>query len=143
MLAFSDPQYFSRTFPVYQLSHSDPVSYTHLDVYKRQEWNTEDIWVRRSFNLNQDLTNDIIYLRYSHDDVFELYLNGEKLVATDYSWNDDVTIELSASAKARLRKGTNIIAAHCHNTTGGAYVDFGPVSYTHLVYSSSINGIMK
>ena len=89
------------------------------------EWNTEDIWVRRSFNLNQDLTNDIIYLRYSHDDVFELYLNGEKLVATDYSWNDDVTIELSASAKARLRKGTNIIAAHCHNTTGGAYVDFG------------------
>ena len=30
------------------------------------EWNTEDIWVRRSFNLNQDLTNDIIYLRYSH-----------------------------------------------------------------------------
>ena len=89
------------------------------------EWNTEDIWVRRSFNLDQDLTNDIIYLRYSHDDVFELYLNGEKLVATDYSWNDDVTIELSASAKARLRKGTNIIAAHCHNTTGGAYVDFG------------------
>lgn len=88
------------------------------------EWNTEDIWVRRSFNLNQDLTNDIIYLRYSHDDVFELYLNGEKLVATDYSWNDDVTIELSASAKAKLRKGTNIIAAHCHNTTGGAYVDF-------------------
>ena len=89
------------------------------------EWNTEDIWVRRSFNLDQDLTNDIIYLRYSHDDVFELYLNGEKLVATDYSWNDDVTIELSASAKAKLRKGTNIIAAHCHNTTGGAYVDFG------------------
>lgn len=92
------------------------------------EWNTEDIWVRRSFNLNQDLTNDIIYLRYSHDDVFELYLNGEKLVATDYSWNDDVTIELSASAKARLRKGTNIIAAHCHNTTGGAYCDFRPDS---------------
>ena len=45
--------------------------------------------------------------------------------STDYSWNDDVTIELSASAKAKLRKGTNIIAAHCHNTTGGAYVDFG------------------
>ncbi|WP_242489717.1 hypothetical protein [Bacteroides thetaiotaomicron] len=34
--------------------------------------------------------------------------DGEKLVATDYSWNDDVTIELSASAKAKLRKGTNI-----------------------------------
>ena len=93
--------------------------------YISTEWNTEDIWVRRSFDLQQDLTNDKIYLRYSHDDVFELYLNGEKLVATDYSWNNDVTVELSASAKAKLRKGTNVIAAHCHNTTGGAYVDFG------------------
>ena len=66
------------------------------------EWNTEEhLGTPFSVNLNQDLTNDIIYLRYSHDDVFELYLNGEKLVATDYSWNDDVTIELSASAKAR------------------------------------------
>ena len=40
--------------------------------YISTEWNTEDIWVRRSFDLQQDLTNDKIYLRYSHDDVFEL-----------------------------------------------------------------------
>lgn len=88
-------------------------------------WDSKNIWIRRSFDLSQDLTNDIIYLRYSHDDIFELYLNGEKLVATDYSWNDNVTVELSASAKAKLRKGQNVIAAHCQNTTGGAYVDFG------------------
>lgn len=89
------------------------------------EWTSEDIWVRRSFELNRDYTDETVYLRYSHDDVFELYLNGEKLVATDYSWKNDVTIELSQAAKAKLRKGTNVIAAHCHNTTGGAYVDFG------------------
>ena len=31
---------------------------------------------------------------------------------------------MSEAAKKKLRKGKNIIAAHCHNTTGGAYVDF-------------------
>lgn len=89
------------------------------------EWTGDDIWIRRKFRLDSDLTNEIIHLRYSHDDVFELYLNGEKLIATDYSWNNDVTIELSPKIKSKLRKGDNVIAVHCHNTTGGAYVDFG------------------
>ena len=89
-------------------------------------WKSEpDIWVRREFNLNEDLSNRPVYLKYSHDDVFELYLNGERLVATDYCWRDNVLLELTAETKKKLRKGKNVIAAHCHNTTGGAYVDFG------------------
>ncbi|NDV82829.1 glutaminase domain-containing protein [Bacteroides sp. 51] len=89
------------------------------------EWKTKDIWIRRVFDLNEDLTQEAIYLRYSHDDVFQLYLNGEQLVSTDYSWKNDVTIELTASARKKLVKGKNIIAAHCENRAGGAYVDFG------------------
>lgn len=89
-------------------------------------WTTQkDIWVRREFNLNDDLSNNAVYLKYSHDDVFELYLNGERLVSTEYCWRDNVLLELTADAKKKLRKGKNVIAAHCHNTTGGAYVDFG------------------
>ena len=88
-------------------------------------WTTPDIWVRRDFQINDDMNGETIYLKYSHDDVFELYLNGEKLVATDYSWNNDVLLELSDAAKKKLQKGKNVLAAHCHNTTGGAYVDFG------------------
>lgn len=88
------------------------------------EWTTEDIWVRREFTLDQVPQKDV-WLKYSHDDVFELYLNGEKLVATDYSWNNNVRLKLSEQAVKKLRKGKNVIAAHCHNTTGGAYVDFG------------------
>ena len=88
------------------------------------EWKTDDIWVRREFNLDQVPQNDV-WLQYSHDDVFELYLNGEKLVATDYCWNNNVRLKLTDQALKKLRKGKNVIAAHCHNTTGGAYVDFG------------------
>ncbi|MCC8155498.1 MAG: DUF4965 domain-containing protein [Tannerellaceae bacterium] len=89
------------------------------------EWNTKDIWIRREFDITQDLSKETIYLRYSHDDIFELYLNGEQLVATDYSWANDVTIELSDATKKKLRQGKNMIAAHCHNKVGDAYVDFG------------------
>lgn len=91
----------------------------------RTSWNTKDIWVRREFNLNDVPADTPIYLKYSHDDVFELYLNGEKLVATDYSWKNNVVLELSDKVRAKMREGKNVIAAHCHNTTGGAYVDFG------------------
>ena len=90
------------------------------------EWKTEDIWIRRTFDLSSfPDTSRKIFLRYSHDDVFELYLNGEQLVATDYCWCNDVLLELTPKALAKLRKGNNVLAAHCHNTTGGAYVDFG------------------
>ncbi len=91
------------------------------------EWKGEntDIYIRRTFEINNtDLTEDI-YLIYSHDDVFELYLNGEQLVSTGEVWRDNVYLKLSDEAKKKLRKGKNVIAAHCHNTTGGAYVDFG------------------
>ena len=67
-------------------------------------WTTPDIWVRRDFQINDDMNGETIYLKYSHDDVFELYLNGEKLVATDYSWNNDVLLELSDAAKKKLQK---------------------------------------
>lgn len=91
----------------------------------RTQWNTKDIWVRREFNLDDVPADAPVYLKYSHDDVFELYLNGEKLVATDYVWKNNVLVELSDKVRAKMQKGKNVIAAHCHNTTGGAYVDFG------------------
>ena len=88
-------------------------------------WQSEDVWVRRTFELDEDLSGQPVFLNYSHDDVFELYINGKQVVSTGYVWKNDVLLELPADVKASLRKGKNVIAAHCHNTTGGAYVDFG------------------
>nr|WP_321412576.1 DUF4965 domain-containing protein [uncultured Carboxylicivirga sp.] len=85
-------------------------------------WETQDIWVRRNFTISE-LSDDKVYLVYSHDDIFELYLNGHQLVETGYSWKNNVKIELDRSL---LNKdGENVIAAHCHNRVGGGYVDFG------------------
>ena len=88
--------------------------------------NNTDVWVRRTFNLEEDLSGKgRILLDYSHDDVFELYVNGQKVVDTGNKWRDDVIEELPHEVVATLKAGKNVIAAHCHNTVGGAFVDFG------------------
>ncbi len=82
-----------------------------------------DIYVRRPFTLDEVDADGEYYIVYKHDDVFQLYLNGEKIASHGVEWNTDgVTIAIPAS---KLKKGENLLAAHCHNTTGGAYVDFG------------------
>lgn len=88
-------------------------------------WRDGDVWVRRTFELDGDVTGETLILEYSHDDVFELYINGIEVANTGNTWRNNVRVELNDVVKKSLRKGTNVIAAHCHNTTGGAYVDFG------------------
>lgn len=89
------------------------------------DWTSSDIWIRRSFDVKSDLTAELLYLTYSHDDVFELYINGIKVVETGYTWRNNVYLELDAKIKSTLKPGKNVIAAHCQNRTGGAFVDFG------------------
>ncbi|MBO4550448.1 MAG: DUF5127 domain-containing protein, partial [Bacteroidaceae bacterium] len=84
-----------------------------------------DIYIRREVKLSEaDLYEDL-YLKYSHDDVFELYVNGTKVASTGETWVNGVVLHMDADMKKLLHSGSNTIAAHCHNTTGGAYADFG------------------
>ena len=88
-------------------------------------WNSPDIWVRRTVELKpEDLGADKYILRYSHDDIFELYVNGEQMVSTGNTWKENQDLVLT---KEQLAKWDNklTIAAHCQNTLGGALVDFG------------------
>ena len=88
-------------------------------------WNTPDIWVRRTFELSEDYSGKNIILEYSHDDVFELYINGIQVVNTGLDQKNNVLLELSEEVVNTLKPGKNIIAAHCHNTSELGYVDFG------------------
>ena len=93
----------------------------------RNAWTAtnSDIYVRRSVALTAgDLQKDL-WVQYSHDDVFELFINGSRVVRTGETWLQGETHALSAAERALLHEGDNIIAAHCHNTAGGAYIDFG------------------
>ncbi|MCW5912082.1 MAG: DUF4965 domain-containing protein [Cyclobacteriaceae bacterium] len=86
-------------------------------------WQTKEIWVRREFSLPPVNPNDDLYLIYSHDDDFELYLNGTQIVNTGNRARSNVTLKLDKSLLSA--DGKNVIAAHCLDRVGLAYVDFG------------------
>ncbi|MFH6984648.1 glutaminase domain-containing protein [Marinoscillum luteum] len=88
----------------------------------KTDWSTREIWVRREFTLS-DLGSGKLYLNYSHDDDFELYINGKEVVNTGNRAKQNITIALD---KSLLNvNGKNVIAAHCLDRGGLAYVDFG------------------
>ncbi len=90
-------------------------------------WDKENsnIWIRREIELSEDLAGKKVFLEYSHDDDFELSVNGIEVVNTGYSWKKNITVQLPEEAVKTLKKGKNILAAHCLNRTNGALVDFG------------------
>ncbi len=93
----------------------------------RTEWNGGDIWIRRSFELPADVKLTAPHLLLHHDDEAEIYLNGE-LAFKATGWTSEYeTFELDRAARALLRPGRNVLAAHCHQDSGGQYIDVGLV----------------
>jgi len=89
-------------------------------------WNTEKIWIRRRFELDQAVRGEI-YALLHHDEDTEVYLNG--LPAATATWyNTDLErIPVNPDAAASLRPGTHTVAVHCRQTYGGQYIDLGLV----------------
>jgi hypothetical protein len=87
-------------------------------------WTSKDIWVRRSFTLTT-IPGRKLYLKLHHDDNVQVYLNGEEIY-TRNGWNGKSEyFPIDDAVKAKLKKGKNILAIHCANTAGGAYLDAG------------------
>ena len=89
-------------------------------------WNTSNIWLRREVEIPQDKCNDL-QLWFHHDEDAEFYFNGVLAAkVSGFSTSYDA-MPLTAAASAALKPGKNLIAVHCHQTTGGQYVDLGLV----------------
>lgn len=88
-------------------------------------WNTDDLWVRRTFNLNEATKFDNLYLRINHDDNIEIYLNGKQIYRKQGWVNHYTYLPLGEQLKANLKAGKNVLAFHVHNSAGGRFLDAG------------------
>lgn len=85
-------------------------------------WKTPDIWLRTVFDFDgRDFQKAALFLH--HDEDVTVYLNGERIFSasgytTDYKW-----VLPSEPIRKALRKGRNVLAVSCHQTSGGQYVD--------------------
>lgn len=88
-------------------------------------WLTSDIWVRREVNLEKEMLQRDLFIEYSHDDGVEIYINGHQIVNSGNSAHANVMQRIPDDAKKYLKPGKNLIAAHCHDSGGESYLDFG------------------
>ncbi|MHB1920782.1 MAG: glutaminase family protein [Chitinophagaceae bacterium] len=92
-----------------------------------QNWPTAQIWVRRSFYIQKDKPLGQLLLNLHHDDQVWVFINGV-LAYQDSGWTSGPILEkIRPAALAALRTGENMLAIHCRNTAGGAYLDAGLV----------------
>jgi hypothetical protein len=90
-------------------------------------WNSSDIWLRREFVLD---TKDLAGARiqFHHDEDVEVYLNGVLAAQQPGFITSYEEVLPEQEAMASLRIGTNVMAVHCHQTSGGQYVDVGIIA---------------
>jgi hypothetical protein len=92
----------------------------------RTVWKTDDIWIRRQIELPEG-KYDNLYLNLHHDEDAEIYLNGVLAAKVGGYVTDYGEVSIRPEAIAALKQGKNTIAVHCHQTTGGQYIDVGLV----------------
>jgi hypothetical protein len=102
----------------------------------RTTWNTADIWLRRTFNpgaLTSQQRSNLMF-KVFHDEDCEIYINGVLAAsATGYvSAYAEIAMN-SAGQNAIVANANNVLAVHCHQTSGGQGIDVGIDSRTLTV----------
>ena len=93
------------------------------NAWPRTLWDSSDIWLRRTFTLEKVPEKATLYLH--HDEDLEIFLNGQQILA-EKGWTTTYhALDLHESLRKFFQPGANVIAVHCHQTTGGQYVDIG------------------
>jgi len=87
-------------------------------------WHTDDIWLRREVEFPAAKFNQVSAWIH-HDEDAEVYINGVLALKIGGFTGDYDALPLTAAGRAALKPGKNLVAMHCHQTTGGQYVDLG------------------
>ena len=99
----------------------------------KTKWDSKDIWVRRTFNINTENAKPL-FLKIQHDDNCEAYLNGEKI----YDLQGFLGKLKYIPVKGNVKKGINVLAVHVKNTAGGAWLDVGLATEIEMKMNDAI-----
>ncbi len=93
-------------------------------------WKTPDIWIRKSIELKERIESPALLI--FHDDDTKVYINGVLVADLQRYTTSYRVITLDQKATDALKLGPNLIAAHCHQTGGGQFID------VHLVDKKNV-----
>ena len=92
----------------------------------KTEWKTDDIWLRREFDL-PGANYEQLQLLVDHDEDAEVFINGVLATMLRGFSTDYQRVDMNAAARAILKPTGNVMAVHCHQTSGGQAIDVGIV----------------
>jgi hypothetical protein len=95
----------------------------------RTVWDSSDIWLRRSFDVDSLTGSGQLMLTIHHDEDVQVYLNGTLVKSIEGHSRHYRPVMLDRSARKLLRAGRNTIAVHCRQTSGGQYIDVGMTEF--------------
>ncbi len=88
-------------------------------------WRTPDVWMRAEYVLPKGQDVGKLSLEVCHDEDFEVYINGRLAARAKGHIKKYALYPISDTARKTLKVGVNVIAVHCHQTTGGQFIDVG------------------
>jgi hypothetical protein len=86
----------------------------------RTEWKTKDIWMRRTVTMDTPVSNPTLVV--NHDEDVEVYVNNRLVFKETGHIGKYKMVNLQ---NVPFKKGENLIAVYCRQTSGGQYVDVG------------------
>lgn len=84
-------------------------------------WRKPDIWLRRTIDLASVPKNPALWVY--HDEDAEIYLNGKQVAKLTGFVSEFKRVPLDPESAKALQAGKNLVAVHCHQTTGGQGID--------------------
>ncbi|MGQ9652118.1 MAG: sugar-binding domain-containing protein [Phycisphaerae bacterium] len=88
-------------------------------------WTSPDIWLRTEVTVEDPAAIVAGQWRLYHDEDCEVFINGKQVIRQRGFVTQYKDVPLGPGALSALRPGRNIIAVHCHQTSGGQYIDIG------------------
>lgn len=90
-------------------------------------WTTNDIWIRRWVDIPDDTQTHMVF-RVWHTGDAEIYVNGAEAAEVTGDSHGYVTVPMNMSGRYALRPGRDLIAVHCHQSSGRKFLDLGIVA---------------
>jgi len=89
------------------------------------EWKSDDIWLRRTFDMPDLDRGTKLYFKLHHDDDAEVYIDGVPAFHSAGYLSAYSTFSIPQALADKLTSGTHTLAVHCHQIKGGQFIDVG------------------
>ncbi len=88
----------------------------------RADWNTSDIWMRRTFDWAGGNLKSAALVIF-HDEDSEVFVNGKRVWGGQGFLTHYDIYDITSALKQALKPGKNTLAVHTHQTGGGQFID--------------------